>query len=415
MPSERWLAVEQLFAEALAQPPDLRAGFLERTCGTDRGLRLEVGTLLTASDQATDFLAAPALEVFAREVSQGGWSVQAGDRIGSYRIDCRLGAGGTGEVWRARDDRLGRDVAIKLLLPHPSNASERLRAFQDEARAAGSLNHVNVLTVHDVGEHHGAPYLVTECLDGESLRARLGAAPPGLVAALDIALQVAKGLGAAHARGIVHRDLKPENIFLVADGRVKILDFGLASLQDAGSQPPVAGDGGMLMAGTAGYMAPEQVRGEPVDQRADIFALGAILYELLAGRRPFAAPTVLGTLEAVLTRHPPPLSQLNPDVPSDLAGIVQRSLAKAPEERFPSVAALVSALEETAQARNLAPAPTLLAVLRRPSVALTAAIVSLGIAAGVWRWNVAASHVFTLQISAHNNPLISKWSLTALV
>ena len=257
-------------------------------------------------EQSGDFLAAPALDVFARQISREGWSVQPGDRIASYTVERRLGAGGMGEVWRARDERLGRDVAIKLLLPHPSNADERVRAFQFEARAAGTLNHTNVLTVYDVGDHGGAPYLVTECLDGESLRARLGAGALPVDAAVDIALQVARGLGAAHERGIVHRDLKPENIFLALDGRVKILDFGLATLHEltpplAPSQERPAETTRSLVAGTAGYMAPEQVRGEAVDRRADIFALGAVLYEMLAGRRPFKGDSTLGTVDAVLT------------------------------------------------------------------------------------------------------------------
>src|SRR5512142_1060335 len=265
MSTDRWQRIERLFIEAMDQPADERADFLARTCGSDVELRDEVASLLTAEEQSGDFLSAPALDVFARQISREGWSVQPGDRIASYAIERRLGTGGLGEVWRARDERLGRDVAIKLLLPNPSNADERVRAFQQEARAAGALNHTNVLTVHDVGDHNGAPYLVTECLEGESLRARLRGGALSVDAALDVALQIARGLAAAHAHGIVHRDLKPENIFLALDGRVKILDFGLATLHDSAPQslpPPELPAGTMrsLIAGTAGYMAPEQVR-----------------------------------------------------------------------------------------------------------------------------------------------------------
>ena len=338
----------------LAQPAGMRADFLARMCGPDAGLRDEIASLLAAAEQSVDFLSAPALDVFARQISREGWSVQPGDRIAAYTVERRLGAGGTGEVWRARDERLGRDVAIKLLLPHPSNAAERGRAFQDEARAAGTLNHINVLTVYDVGDHAGAPYLVTECLEGEPLRARLGAGALSVDTALDIALQVARGLGAAHARGIVHRDLKPENIFLALDGRVKILDFGLATLHDsaapASSSPELtARTARSLAAGTAGYMAPEQIRGEPVDRRADIFALGVVLYEMLAGNRPFTGESTLATLDAVLTLQPPDLSNVNPEISPTLSQIVRRCLAKSADDRFATVVDLVAAFDSVIQ------------------------------------------------------------------
>ncbi len=398
MPTDRWHRLDELFAEAVAQPAGLRADFLARTCGPDAGLRDEIASLLTAVDQSGDFLAAPALDVFARQISREGWSVQPGDRIASYTVERRLGAGGMGEVWRARDERLGRDVAIKLLLPHPSNADERVRAFQYEARAAGTLNHTNVLTVYDVGDHGGAPYLVTECLDGESLRARLGAGALPVDAAVDIAIQVARGLGAAHERGIVHRDLKPENIFLALDGRVKILDFGLATLHEltpplSPSQERPAETTRSLIAGTAGYMAPEQVRGEAVDRRADIFALGAVLYEMLAGRRPFKGDSTLGTVDAVLRLQPPDLSDVNPGIPPALSHIVRRCLAKSPGDRFATAADVVSALDAVHQARHLPPPPSLLGLFRRPAVMVPALVVILAMAAGGWQWRANASRV----------------------
>jgi eukaryotic-like serine/threonine-protein kinase len=395
MPTDRWQHVEQLFMEAAEQPAGQRADFLARACGSDAGMGDEIASLLTAAERSGDFLSTPALDVFARQVSREGWNVQPGDRIASYTVERRLGVGGMGEVWRAHDERLGRDVAVKLILPHPSNADERVRAFEREARAAGALNHINVLTVYDVGDHHGAPYLVTECLEGEPLRARLGRGALSVDAALDVALQVARGLGAAHARGIVHRDLKPENVFLALDGRVKILDFGLATLHDSASASPSpelpAGTTRSLVAGTAGYMAPEQVRGEAVDRRADIFALGAVLYEMLAGRRAFKGNSTLGTLEAVLTLQPPDLSDVNQDVPPDLSHIVRRCLAKSPDDRFATAADLVSALDSALRARNLPPPPGLLVLLRRPAVMVTVLLVIVAVAAAGWRWRMSTS------------------------
>src|SRR5262245_2493709 len=334
MPTDRWNRLERLFIETVEQPADTRAAFLAAACGPDAPLRDEVTSLVAAAEASGDFLSASALAVFARQISTEGWSVQPGDRIGAYAVERRLGAGGTGEVWRARDDRLARDVAIKLLLPHPStSAAERVQAFQHEARAAGALNHTNVLTVYDIGEHDGAPYLVTECLDGEPLRARLVSGPLSIDASLDVALQVARGLAAAHVHGIVHRDLKPENVFLARDGRAKILDFGLATLLDAtrptgSSHAPFGEPARSLFAGTAGYMAPEQIRGEPVDGRADIFALGVMLYEMLAGARPFGADSTLATLDAVLTRQPSDLMEVSPAIPPAVADVVRRCLAK---------------------------------------------------------------------------------------
>jgi eukaryotic-like serine/threonine-protein kinase len=361
MPTERWTRVDEVFTAAAALPAAMRADFLERTCGDDASLRDEISSLLTAAAQSGDFLAAPALDVFARQIASEGWSVRPGDKVASYLIGRRVGAGGIGEVWQATDERLARDVAIKLLLPHPSNASERVRAFQREARAAGSLNHPNVLTVHDVGEHGGAPYLVTEYLEGESLRSRLTRGPLPLDVAFDVALQMARGLAAAHVRGIVHRDLKPENVFLTADGRAKILDFGLATLHGTRADARGAMDG-MAHAGTAGYMAPEQVRGDPVDQRADVFAFGTVLSEMLAGRRMPGA-----------------------------AMILQRCLAESPANRFADGGEVAAAIERLVQARRLRSASTLLALVRRPAVAVGALVVIVGVALAVWRWNSAAS------------------------
>src|SRR6185503_10647917 len=254
-----------------------------------------------------------------------------------------IGAGGMGEVYRARDPRLTREVAIKVLPATFSQDPDRLKRFEQEAQAAGALNHPNITAVYDFGEHDGAPYIVTELLEGETLRSRLG---PGAISprkAIDYAVQIAKGLAAAHEKGIVHRDLKPENVFLTKDGRVKILDFGLAKLKldgaesgqtdagtvSGGTQPGVA-------LGTMGYMSPEQVRGKAADKRSDLSSFGTILYEMLSGQRAFRGDTAADTITAILSKEPPDLSQTNKDVPPGLDRIVRHCLEKNPEERFES-------------------------------------------------------------------------------
>jgi serine/threonine protein kinase len=301
MSGERWEKLDRLFAEALALEPAARAAMLTRACGADESLRIEALSLLTAADASGEFLATPALERLARTMAADGWTLQPGERLGVYTVRERVGSGGAGEVWRATDERLDRDVAIKVLLPHLSDNPDRLRDFMSEARTAGVLNHANILSVYDVGEHRSAPFIVCEYLEGESLRARLQAGPLPVETAVRIALQVARGLAAAHARDIVHRDLKPENVFLRSDGGVKLLDFGLAKLQAPTMPPGASVTVGGVIAGTAGYMAPEQATGAEVDSRADLFALGATLYEMLTGERAFRGARTIETLHAVLT------------------------------------------------------------------------------------------------------------------
>jgi len=261
-----------------------------------------------------------------------------------------------GEVYRARDARLHRDVAIKVLPASFSADPDRLRRFEIEARAASALNHPNILTIHDIGTHEGAPYLVSELLEGESLRERLqdGALKPGT--AVDVAVQVAQGLAVAHEKGIVHRDLKPENLFVLRDGRIKILDFGLAKLTRPESAlsdeshaltTPAETEPGVVM-GTLGYMSPEQLRGRPADRRSDIFSLGAILYEMLAGRKAFSGSTPVDTIGAVLKEEPAELSGTVEGLSPGLERIARRCLEKDPEARFQSARDLAFALKESA-------------------------------------------------------------------
>jgi eukaryotic-like serine/threonine-protein kinase len=280
-------------------------------------------------------------------------TLATGTRLGPYEVVAPIGAGGMGEVYRARDTRLGREVAVKVLPSSFSDNAERLHRFQQEACAAGALNHPNILSIHDVGAHDGAPYVVSELLEGETLRERLGGAPLPQRKAVEYALQIAHGLAAAHERGIVHRDLKPENLFVTRDERVKILDFGLAKLVERtdGSQAQtdvptrrVNTDPGAVM-GTVGYMSPEQVRGRQLDHRSDIFSLGVILYEMLSGRRAFRGESAVETMSAILKEDPPELSESNSQINSALERVVMHCLEKSPEQRFQSAKDVAFALE----------------------------------------------------------------------
>jgi eukaryotic-like serine/threonine-protein kinase len=285
-------------------------------------------------------------------------TLSAGSRIGPYEILAQIGAGGMGEVYRARDPRLGREVAIKVLPGSFSQDADRLRRFEQEARAAGVLNHPNITAVYDVGQHEGAPYVVQELLEGETLRAELAGGPFSARRAVECAAQIANGLAAAHEKGIIHRDLKPENIFVTKDWRVKILDFGLARIvapevpsaershlptESAGTEPGV-------VLGTLGYMSPEQVRGQPADARSDIFSLGTILYEMLSGRRAFRGASAADTMSAILKEDPPDLALANKDVSPGLERIVRHCLEKNPEKRFRSAHDLGFALDSLSTA-----------------------------------------------------------------
>jgi serine/threonine protein kinase len=274
----------------------------------------------------------------------------SGTRLGPYEVLSLLGAGGMGEVYRARDSQLARDVAIKVLANLRSDP-ERLHRFEQEARAAAALNHPNILAIYQLGTHEGAPYLVSELLEGETLREQLKRSRLPVRKAIDYGAQIARGLAAAHEKGIVHRDLKPENLFVSRDGRVKILDFGLAKL----TQPRDSSDFGVstltegtepgIVLGTVGYMSPEQVRGDRVDHHTDIFAFGAILYEMPVGNRAFQKPTSAETMAAILNEDPAAISQVMPSTPLALQRVVHRCLEKKPDARFQSASDLAFALE----------------------------------------------------------------------
>jgi serine/threonine protein kinase len=256
--------------------------------------------------------------------------LNAGIQLGRYEIRSQLGVGGMGEVYLAQDTKLGRKVALKVLPAAFSEDAERLRRFEQEAQAAGALNHPNILVIFHIGTHEGAPYIVSELLEGETLRERMAGAALPQRKALDYALQIVRGLAAAHEKGIVHRDIKPDNVFVTSDGRVKILDFGLAKLTGAsdGTQPQsevptrrVDTDPGTVV-GTMGYMSPEQLKGRPADHRSDIFSFGVILYEMLSGKRAFRGESMAETMSAILREDPPDLSETNKAVLPALERVV---------------------------------------------------------------------------------------------
>ena len=280
-------------------------------------------------------------------------NLTSGTKLGPYEIVSLIGAGGMGEVYRARDSRLKRDVAIKVLPQALSLDADRMRRFEQEALATAALNHPNILAVFDIGTSEGSPYVVSELLEGETLRDRLRSGAIPVRKTLDYAMQIAHGLAAAHEKGIIHRDLKPENLFITKDGRTKILDFGLAKLTqtDSASSNTSAAtvthhgtEAGLIM-GTAGYMSPEQVRGMTLDPRSDIFSFGAILYEMLSGKRAFHGDTPADTMSSILKEEPAELSETNRNVSPALERIVHHCLEKNPESRFHSASDIAFDLE----------------------------------------------------------------------
>jgi len=370
MKPERWHKIEKLYHSALEREADQRTDFLAEACAGDDSLRREVESLLTHQSKAEYLMETPVMEVAAKAIAEDSTTSIVGRNLGHYQILSLLGKGGMGEVYRARDTRLSREVAIKILPSEYSADADRLRRFEQEARAAGMLNHPNILTIHDIGADGRAPYIVSELLAGATLREQLHGAVLPLRRAIDYAAQIARGLAAAHEKGIVHRDLKPENLFITKDGRVKILDFGLAKLRrllpgsdvdaNAPTQPQRT-DSGVVM-GTVGYMSPEQVRAEEVDHRADIFAFGAILYEMLAGQRAFRGASAAETMNAILKEEPPELLAMGHNVPATLERLMRHCLEKSAEDRFQSARDLAFALEgvsgssgPTAVAQTVAP------------------------------------------------------------
>lgn len=347
MDSERWQRIKEVLHSALERTPQERAAFINDACAGDISLRSEVEALIASHEQAGSFIESPAFELMADSLSVKTDSL-AGQSLGHYQVISLLGAGGMGEVYLAEDTRLGRKVALKILTTHFTRESDRLRRFQQEARAASALNHPNILTIHEIGQINSRHFMVTEFIEGETLRRRMATAPMGTPEALRIASHIASALAAAHAAAIVHRDIKPENVMLREDGITKVLDFGLAKLTDrkigeAEAMTLVKTEQGVVM-GTAHYMSPEQARGLPVDARTDIWSLGVVLYEMVGGRVPFEGRTSSDVIAAILDKKPISLARYAPDISPELEWIVEKTLRKDREERYQTTKELLTDL-----------------------------------------------------------------------
>jgi eukaryotic-like serine/threonine-protein kinase len=373
MTSERWQQVETLFQAALARAPEMRAAFLAAACPADPGLQHEVEKLLASFESAGSFLETPAARNlgFVDQAGATTPSLQGGERLAHYEIVALLGTGGMGEVYLARDTKLDRQIALKLLPAQFAADPERVRRFEREARAASALNHPNIITIHEIGQADGQHFIATEYIAGETLRQRLSSGKLAPRAAVAITRQIASALVAAHQAGVVHRDIKPENVMVRPDGLVKVLDFGLAkplglriadcglriesnsdNPQSAIRNPQFLTDSAVLL-GTLAYLSPEQARREELDARTDIFSLGVVLYELLTGTRPFTGADQAALSAAILHSEPVPANLSDPA----LAQIVARALAKERQHRYQSAADLQAALEQFAQSRQSAPTP----------------------------------------------------------
>jgi Tol biopolymer transport system component len=408
MVSKRWSQIERLYHAARELRASERTAFLESACGGDDSLRREVESLLENDQEEDRFLETPALQAAAGVLEQvvtgqtqsGTGPNLVGETISHYQIVAELGRGGMGVVYKAEDTLLGRPVALKFLRPEMGSGASSplgspaqenaLERFRREARAASALNHPNICIVHDVGWHEGAPYMVLEYLEGRTLRESVETGPLPVFTVIDLGIQIADALAAAHAKGIIHRDIKPTNILVTPAGQVKVLDFGLAKPQPKDPQSPAAGTSLTnpgIAVGTVAYMSPEQARGEEVDARSDLFSMGIVLYEVATGHRPFAGDSAIATLHQIVAEQPRPMREWNPQAPPELERIVSKALEKDRDLRFQSAAELRSDLmrlkrtsSQDAPAISASGKARLRARLRRRWLAIAAVAAAIGVA-----------------------------------
>jgi serine/threonine protein kinase len=421
MNPDRWRKVEKIFNQALEVDQSCRAAVIEESCAGDETLRFEVESLLAQHENAESFIETPAFYASDAVASQSpanpGLASDLGHAvIGHYRILGKIGGGGQGVVYEAEDLKLGRHVALKFLPEQLAQDPQSARRFRREARAASALNHPNICTVHEVDEVEGRTFIAMEFVPGKTLDKVIP--PSGLnpAVALGYAIQVADALSAAHAAAIVHRDVKPSNLMVNESGRVKVLDFGLAKLEDqvpdgTESATTIVTNTGMII-GTLAYMSPEQAEGKAIDVRSDVFSFGSVLYEMLSGRRAFVGQSRAGLLSAVMRDEPTPLVGLKHKVPPELRRIVARCLQKAPEARYPSAVELSQDLKKSRDvlfpesATTLNPA-RLARHMRQPRALVPALIILILIAIGVawlvkrsrderWARNVALPEIYRL-------------------
>lgn len=349
MDSAKFQEIEKIYQAALEIPPQMRSAYLTETCGDDDELRKEVESLLSFDTPSDQLISKPPEALAAEMFSEMKQTDFKGKEIDQYEIISQIGKGGMGTVYLAKDKSLGRKIAIKFLDKKLSQDQERLQRFFLEARTASALNQPNIITIYEIGKSDDHHFIATEFIEGKTLREIIESEPPKIKSVVEIAIQIASALKAAHDAGIIHRDIKPDNIMVRPDGLVKVLDFGVAKLSEMeiedGISIRIETQKGMII-GTVDYMSPEQAGGEKVDTLTDIFSFGVVLYYMLAGKLPFEGESPSSIIASILTKEPKSLGEFNEKIPSELIKIVKKSLEKEKEKRFQSANEMLEELKQ---------------------------------------------------------------------